>query len=389
LTLRRRGFAAGMLAGVVAGLAAAVLLNGLAGPFGEDRSLADEARQEIEDNYFQSVGGDTLNDASVEGMIRDLHQRYDDRFSHYLNPRALTEFESSTSGQFSGVGLTVSSTKEGLRVVSVLPDTPADHAGLRQGDVITAVDGHSIAGEPSEVSTARIKGPPGTSVTLRVTEAGSGDTRNVSVDRAAVEIPAVRGELEHAGGQRIGYLRYASFSSGSHGELRKQVERLYGKGAKGLVLDMRGNPGGLLNEAVLSASVFVKDGLIVSTDSRTQGHRNYDATGDALAPRPIVVLIDHNTASAAEILTSALADHHLATVVGTRSFGKGTFQEVIHLDAGGALDLTIGRYFTADGISLAGKGIRPDVHAADVRATGADEALSRARAVLAGELGSR
>jgi carboxyl-terminal processing protease len=389
LTERRRGFVAGLLAGASAGLAAAALITAIAGPFGEDRSLADEARQAIEDNYFQPVEGRALDDASVEGMIRDLHGRYDDRFSHYLNPQALTEFESSTSGQFSGVGLTVSSTKAGLRVVSVLPDTPADRAGLRQGDVIVAVDGHSIAGEPSEVSTGRIKGPPGTSVTLRVAAARSGDTRNVTVKRASVSIPAVRGELEHAGGRPIGYIRYASFSSGSHGELRDEVERLYRQRARGLILDMRGNPGGLLNEAVLAASVFVRDGLIVSTDSRTQGHRDYDATGDSLPPHPLVVLIDHNTASAAEILTSALADHGLATVVGTRSFGKGTFQEVIHLDAGGALDLTIGRYFTADGVSLAGRGIGPDVHAADARATVADEALIRAREVLAGELRSR
>src|SRR5213078_75531 len=136
--------------------------------------------------------------------------------------------------------------------------------------------------------------------------------------------------------------------------------------AKGLVLDLRGNPGGQLNESVLAASLFLKKGQrVVSTRSRTQGTKVYDAVGDPLPSHPTVVLIDHNSASAAEILASALGEHHVATIVGTRSFGKGTFQEVIHLAAGGALDLTVGQYFTADGTSLAGKGIQPDVKARD------------------------
>ena len=150
------------------------------------------------------------------------------------------------------------------------------------------------------------------------------------------------------------------------------------------MLDLRGNGGGLLNEAVLSASLFLAKGqLVVSTDSRTMGHQDYDAVGYPLPHHPTVVLINRDTASAAEILASALGDHHLATIVGTRSFGKGTFQEVIHLAAGGALDLTVGQYFTADGTSLAGKGIRPDVRAVDNPKTPQDEGLRKALAVLA------
>ena len=163
-------------------------------------------------------------------------------------------------------------------------------------------------------------------------------------------------------------MRYLTFSEGAHGELRSHLEALYRRGAKGLVLDLRGNGGGLLNEAVLSASIFLPKGeLVVSTDGRATGHREYEAVGDPLARHPTVVLIDRHTASAAEILASALADHHRATIVGTRSFGKGTFQEVIDLAAGGALDLTVGEYFTANGASLADSGIQPDVEAADAR----------------------
>jgi carboxyl-terminal processing protease len=194
--------------------------------------------------------------------------------------------------------------------------------------------------------------------------------------------------MRRAGGEKVAYVGFATFSSGAHAELRQAVKRLYAHGARGLVLDLRGNGGGLLDEAVLSASLFVHEGdLVVSTKSRTQGGRKYQAVGGTLPQKPVVVLIDHDTASAAEILTAALADHDVATVAGTRSYGKGVFQNVIPLDAGGALDLTIGRYFTPDGTSLAGKGITPDVPARDdPRTKGKDEGLARALGVLGGEL---
>ena len=150
------------------------------------------------------------------------------------------------------------------------------------------------------------------------------------------------------------------------------------------MLDLRGNPGGQLNESVLAASLFLKKGQrVVSTRSRTQGTKVYDSVGDQLPKMPIVVLIDHNTASAAEILSSALAEHHVATTVGTQSFGKGTFQEVIRLNGGGALDLTIGKYFTANGTSLLGKGITPDVKVQNKKGTKQDEQLQKALSVLA------
>ena len=383
---RRRGFVAGAIAGVAATVAVALLLIWITRPFDDEGSATDDARQAIEQNYFKPVSDRALEDSSINGMIHGLRQRYGDKFSHYLDPTALAEFNSSTSGHFSGVGLTVNSTKTGLRVVSVLPDTPAERAGMRKGDVIVAVDGRSIVGLPSEQSTALIKGQPGTSVDLKVITAPKGERRTITLDRASVQIPAAHGEMVQAGGEEVGYVRYATFSAGAHGELRSEVERLYRQGARGLVLDLRGNGGGLLNEAVLSASIFVPKGLIVSTDSRTQGHEDYNATGDALTAKPMVVLIDHNTASAAEILASALEDHHLATTVGTRSYGKGTFQEVIDLNSGGALDLTIGQFLTANGTSLAGTGIKPDVKAADDPRTSTDEGLQRALAVLGAKL---
>jgi len=381
----RGRFGSGVVTGLVAGLVLAALVAALTGVLDrdDDGDATREAVETVEDNYFEEVDARTLEDSSIDGMVRELRKRYEDRFSHYFTEDQLEEFEAATSGRFSGVGLTVNEVPRGLRVADVLPDTPAERSGIEPGDVIVAVDGESIAGVPSNVSTARIKGPAGTEVTLRLIPVDGGKAREVVVERADVRVPAVDGELRRVDGHDVAYVRFASFSEGAHGELRQTIERLYREGAEGLVLDLRANGGGLLNEAVLSTSVFVDEGTVVSTESRTQGERDYEAVGDAIDPRPTVVLVNRDTASAAEILTAALKNYDLATVVGTRTFGKGTFQEVIRLEEGGALDLTIGQYLTADGSSIAGEGVKPEVRTEDDPDTPSeDEALERALTVL-------
>ncbi len=381
---RRRGLTTGFLAGVVVALAIAAAAVAIEGGFGGGSDPTSDAIDVIQKDYFKPVNGSLLDNASIDGMVRGLRDRYDDRFSHYFDPQEFQEFEQASSGRFSGVGLTVTEVRRGLRVASVIPHTPAQRAGIEPGDLIVAVDGRSIAGLSAEVSTARIKGPPGTKVELRVFSGQGGKRRQIELERASVQVPAVRGRLKQAGGTRVAYVRFATFSQGAHAELSQTLKRLDRRGAHGLLLDLRGNGGGLLNEAVLCASLFLRKGqLVVSTNSRTLGHQDYEAVGGALPKRPTVVLINQDTASAAEILASALSDHHLATIVGTRSFGKGTFQEVIRLAAGGALDLTVGEYLTADGTSLAGKGITPAVRAADDPSTSADEGLEKGLAVLA------
>ena len=192
-----------------------------------------------------------------------------------------------------------------------------------------------------------------------------------------------------SGGKKFGYVRLASFSEGSHAYMRRAVERVRRQGAEGLILDLRENGGGLLEEAVLNASIFLpKATVVVSTKSRTQGGAVYDALGDNLPRQPIVVLIDRNTASAAEILTAALAEQAGAEVVGTRSYGKGFFQQEVSLSNGGALKLTIGEYFTPNGENLAGHGIHPDVQVRDDPRTKRDEARERALEVFAAEKGA-
>jgi carboxyl-terminal processing protease len=362
--LARGGFGSGMLAGFALGLAAAAAVVLVAGLLSGDDDPVSEARSVIEANYFKATDSEQLDEDSINGMVSAIKKRYDDKFSHYFTPDQLQAFEASTSGRFSGVGLNVTEVQRGLQITRVFPDTPAQRAGLEAGDLIVAVNGDSIEGVSSDVSTARIKGPPGTEVELRIVPV-TGQPRDVKLERADVHIPAVQGEIVRSRGHKLGYVYFGTFSSGAHGELRNELEQLYREGAEGTVLDLRANGGGLLNEAVLCASIFIEHGVIVSTESRTQGDREYDAVGGAIDEHPMVVLVDKNTASAAEILTAAMKFYDVATVVGTHTYGKGTFQEVIHLPSGGALDLTIGQYIPADGKSILGIGVKPEVHAED------------------------
>lgn len=352
----------------------------------DSAGLTVEATELIEDNYYRAVDSQEITDGSLQGMVRELRRSNDDRFSEYFSPDALKRFNEAISGRFSGVGLSVSQVKEGLRVDQVFPDSPAEQAGIEVGELVVSVEGNSIAGKSSRVSTERIKGPEGTEVTLGVRDPQSGKTRELAITRAQIALPIVSSRVIEKDGHKLGYVRMVGFTEGVHAALREAVEKLQGKGVEGLVLDLRANGGGLLEEAVLTASIFLpEDEVVVTTKSRTQGDATYETVGDSLPALPIVVLIDRNTASAAEILTAALADNADAEVVGTRSYGKGVFQQEVGLSNGGALKLTIGEYFTPQGVNLAGRGIEPDVRAGDAPQTARDEALDRALEELAAQ----
>jgi carboxyl-terminal processing protease len=354
----------------------------------EPSGLTAEAAEAIGDNYYRPVGETELGNASLQGMVRELRRRHDDRFSEYFSPEALQAFNEQLEGHFSGIGLTVVAVEKGLRVANVFPRSPAEEAGIAPSDTIVSVEGDSIAGESSAEATKRIKGPEGTEVTIGVRDGGSGKVRELTLTRAQVTLPNVSHRTETVGGSKLGYVRLLSFSEGAHGQLAEALRRVQGEGAKGIVLDLRHNPGGLLQEAVRTASLFLPEGrVVVSTRSRSQGESTYETSGERRSKLPLVVLIDGGTASAAEILAAALADEGGAEVVGTRSFGKGVFQEEQSLSNGGALKLTVGEYFTPEGVNLAeSHGIHPDVKAKDDPKTAADEAEERAFRVLAGQV---
>jgi carboxyl-terminal processing protease len=338
----------------------------------EERALRTEVVETIEENYYRPVDEEKLDEASLKGMVEALG----DQYSHYLTPDEAKQFRESVSGEFEGVGMNVEEDRRGLKVLRVFEGSPAQKAGIREGDVITAVDGRSIAGVNSEVATGRIKGPSGTRVRLEVLTPGDERPRTKTVERARIEVPVASGRIVERDGRRLGVVELLSFSSGAHGELRRQVDRLLDEGADGIVLDLRGNGGGLLSEAVLVSSVFIEDGEIVSVRGRARPERVEDAEGDAIDEDiPVVVLVDGGSASASEIVAGALRDRGRATVVGTRTFGKGLVQEVEQLSNGGVLDLTVAHYYLPGGKTIGTDGIKPHVRARDLPRTDRDEAL--------------
>ena len=370
--------------GIVAGGQVDAIRNGVNDVFGnKSQDATEQAIDVIHDDYFHTVDKNDLENASIASIIAHIKQRYHDRFSHYFTKSEYDRFKQGSS--LSGVGIAVNEVPQGLRVATVYKGTPAREAGIQPGEIITGVNGHSIAGKDADAVTSEIRGPAGTKVTLTIASR-NGDSRDVTLTRREVEIPQVTGHIEKVGDKKIGYVRLAGFFPGAHGELRKEVENLYSQGAQGLILDLRGNGGGLLTEGVLVSSIFVPNGVIVSTHGRTQNTRTFDATGDSLPRHPMVVLINGDTASASEIVTAALEQAGIAKVVGTTSFGKGTFQEVISLKNGAALDLTVGQYLTRNGTSINDVGIPPQVKAKDNPKTKPDEGLQKALQTLAPQL---
>jgi carboxyl-terminal processing protease len=217
--------------------------------------------------------------------------------------------------------------------------------------------------------------------------------RDVKLERARVDVPVVDAEMQQSGGSKIAHVQLSGFTSGAHGEVRNAIDGLLKKGAQGVVLDLRNNGGGLLNEAVLISSIFIPEGTIVSTEGRARPRRVFEATGNPIDPKiPVVVLVNKESASASEIVTGALQDRGRAEVIGTRTFGKGVFQEVRQLSNGGALDITVGEYFTPKGRNLGGGGVKqgagiePDIQAQDdAKTANRDEALEVAVKTVARE----
>jgi carboxyl-terminal processing protease len=338
----------------------------------------------IEHDYYRRVDRRRLLRHGLAGAVADLH----DRFSRYLDPVAYRRFQADSTGRFSGVGMEVAGVRSGLRVARVFAGSPAARSGIRRGDQIVGVNGRSIAGRSTSQTTRLIRGRPGTFVALTVVSQGR--RRIARLRRAEVTTPVVASSLRSVAGHRLGVVALSQFSSGAHAELRRAIDAQLALGAQGIVLDLRDNGGGLLSEAVGVSNIFIRDGTIVSTRGRMRPRRVYRASGASIAPAvPVVVLVNGGTASASEIVAGALQDHHRAPVVGTHTFGKGVYQEIRELPNGGAIDITVGEYFTPSGRNLGGggtrrgPGVRADVPARDRPDTRPDEALDVALRALA------
>jgi carboxyl-terminal processing protease len=349
-----------------------------------ETAVVGEAIDEVADRYYRRVPKRELSDAAIKGVVDSL----DDRFSAYFDPGDYRRFRQSQNSEFTGVGVQVSQHPRGLRVEVVYDGSPAKRGGLRAGDVIVAADGRSLAGRSQEQAVSLVKGPAGSEVRLTWVRDGRRVTKVLT--RSTVTVPVVASALRRDGACPVGAVRLSAFSSGAHSEVYRALRRLKARGAKAFVLDLRDNGGGLVDEARLVASAFLKGGPIVTTRGRAVPEKTLRATGDPVVPdAPLAVLVDRGTASASEIVAGALLDRGRATVVGTRTFGKGVFQQVLELSNGGALDITAGQYFTPSGRNLggrgvhAGQGIRAGVHAADNLRTPRDEALARATEVAA------
>ena len=299
-------------------------------------------------------------------------------------------FLRQSNPHLSGIGIDVLPDPKGLRVVGVFSGSPAARAGLARGDTIVKVGSTSLANRSADFASRLIKGRAGTRVTLTVVSARR--QRAVTITRANIVVPVASSNLVRSHGTEIGDLRLASFTDGSGAELRTQVDKMLHGGARALILDLRSNGGGLLDEAVNVASIFIPDGTVVSTAGRNQPRQVYVAKGGAVSGGiPLAVLVDKGTASAAEIVTGALRDRGRAKVVGTHTYGKGVFQEIETLSNGGALDITVGEYFTPSGRNLGGGGVRegggiaPDIRVAGNPHARTDAALQQAERIVASE----
>ncbi len=320
--------------------------------------VVDEAIKRIASDYYRPISTGQLSNASIAGVVASLS----DRFSHYLTPSEYREFNAPP--HFTGIGVSVGPERRGLTIARVFNSSPAARAGLIPGDLIVAVNGRKLEGLSADTATELIKGLPGTDVQLGIEPARARSPHHrslstVKITRAVVAEPVVESATRTVHGIKLGVVALAMFSPGAHAEVREAVEHQLHAGARGIVLDLRSNGGGLVEEAQLIASIFIPNGTIVTTRGRTQATQVLVATGGAIPTSiPMVVLVDSNTASSAEIVTAALQDHQRATVIGTHTFGKGVYQEEQPLSNGGALDITVGEYFTPNGRNLGGGGVK-------------------------------
>ena len=319
-------------------------------------TLFGDAFELIREEYVEEVEDKTLIENAINGMLSNL-----DPHSSYLPDDAFKKAQERTKGEFGGLGIEVTMEDGYVKVVSPIDDTPAAKAGLEAGDLVVTIDGQDVLGMSLSEAVSVMRGPVGTDINLTILR-GTDNFFDVTITRDVIKMRAVRFESY----DDIGYIRITGFSEQTTPGLEKAVAALkdiHGDALKGVVLDLRNNPGGLLNESISVSDAFLEEGEIVSTRGRrdTNNSRHYATSGDLLDGLPIVVLINSGSASASEIVAGALKDHTRAVIMGTRSFGKGSVQSIIPMSGHGAVRLTTARYYTPSGTSIQSTGIEPDI----------------------------
>lgn len=374
--------ATAFVAGAAVGPTADVLAQAGSSETFRQLKLFGDVFERVRAEYVEEVSNRTLIEAAINGMLTSL-----DPHSGYLDTDRYRDMQVQTRGEFGGLGIEVTMENGLVKVVSPIDDTPAAKAGIQSGDLITHIDGEAVMGLTLSEAVEKMRGPVDSQIDLRLLRKGRDEPFEVTLSRAIIKISPVRARLE----RDIAYIRLTTFNEQTSSEMKDKLEELKqqaGGKLTGLVLDLRNNPGGLLDQAVAVSDAFLDKGEVVSTRGRrSDSIQRFNARpGDIAEGLPMVVLINGGSASASEIVAGALQDHRRAIVMGTASFGKGSVQTIMPLSGNGAIRLTTARYYTPAGTSIQAKGITPDIEVHQANIEELDDTPDRREADLRGRL---
>ena len=322
----------------------------------EKIDLFSEVLEKINNEYVDEVNQSEIMDSAINGLLQSL-----DPYSAYMDPEIFKEMQTETKGEFGGLGIEVSMEAGVVKVISPIDDTPASKAGIKSGDYIVKVDGIQIQGKTLMEAVNIMRGPVGTNVDITIRRKGLKKAKNFTIKREIIEIQSVVSKFID---NKVGYLRLRAFNENSSNQLKKEIKKLEKKkNLVGYIFDLRNNPGGLLSQAVKISDFFLDDGEIVSTRGRKsrENRKFFAKRGDQIRGKPLLVLINNGSASAAEIVAGALQDHKRAILLGEKTYGKGSVQSIIPLANKGAIRLTISKYYLPSGESISEIGVSPDI----------------------------
>ena len=318
--------------------------------------LFGEVLEKINKEYVDEINQSESMDSAINGLLQSL-----DPYSAYMTPKTFREMQTDTSGEFGGLGIEVSMEAGVIKVISPIDDTPASKAGIKAGDYIVKIDDLQVQGKSLSEAVDLMRGPVGSEIELTVRRRGVKKALTFNITREIIEVKSVKSDLID---NNIGYLRLTSFNDNSRQQIKKQIKKLNeNKNLKAFILDLRNNPGGLLNQAIKITDFFLENGEIVSTKSRKQSEnrRWFAKKGDIINGKILLVLINYGSASASEIVAGALKDHKRAIILGESSYGKGSVQSIIPLKNKGAIRLTVAKYYLPSGKSISEVGVKPDI----------------------------